>query len=121
MKRSQTSYTTLAAALDDRYRTDELKQLAAIICPDVPRLKADRVEALVQAMFSDLQAVFNQLPPLARNAVSESVHTWGGQYEHRMFVNKYHANPDSQPQGTDKGHPELLSLFLIDHLVPEDL
>ncbi|MCI5221293.1 MAG: hypothetical protein D3924_01070 [Candidatus Electrothrix sp. AR4] len=121
MKKSNVPYTTLAAALNDKYRTDELKRLADIICPAVPRLKAERVEALVKTVFENLRAVFDQLPPLAQNAVAETLHTWGGQYEHRMFVNKYSASPDVPPEGGDSRKPELLRLFLIDNAIPEDL
>ena len=77
MKKYEINYPTLAIALDSHYRTSELKDFAAIICPKVPTLKADRVKAIVNTMFNDLYGVFKQLLPPAQQAISETVHTWG--------------------------------------------
>ncbi|NOR23444.1 MAG: hypothetical protein GQ542_03480, partial [Desulforhopalus sp.] len=79
-----TSYPTLAIGLDAGYRTDELKKLATLICTDVPSRKAERVEAIVSTMLTDLKGVFSKLSPLAQKAVSETVHTWAGVFRGRV-------------------------------------
>ena len=68
-------YETLADALDLEYRTAELKELAALICFQVPTRKPERIDAIVSTMFSDLKKIFRQLPAIAQKAVSEAVHT----------------------------------------------
>ncbi len=115
-------YPTLAIGLDAGYRTDDLKRLAPLICTDVPSRKADRIEAIVSAMLTDLKGVFSQLSPLAQKAVSETVHTWGGVFQGRLFVNKYSASPYSQAKDRDSEKSgDLLCLFLIYGNMPVDL
>lgn len=117
-------YRTLSEALDARYQTDELKKLAALICSEAPGKKADRIRAIVTALFKDPKAIFGRLSPLAQHAVAETVHTWDGTFESRMFFAKYPASPwanaeDGSGHGTRKG--DLLSLFLCADRIPEDL
>lgn len=117
-----TSYPTLAIGLDAGYRTDDLKKLATLICTDVPSRKAERVEAIVSTMLTDLKGVFSKLSPLAQKAVSETVHTWGGVFRGRVFVNKYYASPYSQTKDRDSEKSgDLLCLFLIYGNMPVDL
>ena len=58
-------YPFLEVLLEKEYRTDTLKQLAALICPKVSTRKGERIQAIKQAMYTDLQGLFNKLPVLA--------------------------------------------------------
>lgn len=118
------SYRLLAEALDAEYRTDELKELTALICSEVPAKKADRITAIVTALFKDPKAVFAQLSPLAQHAVAETVHTGDGLFDRRMFLAKYSASPwASETEGNEQrtAKRSLLSLFLFACQMPDDL
>ncbi len=121
MAKHKMIYPTLAMALDAEYLTADLKKFTAVICPEMPTRKDERIEAIVRIIFNDPQSVFRQLTSLGQNAVSETVHTWGGILEGRMFVNKYFASPWSQPEGSDERNVNLLRLFLINGHIPTDL
>lgn len=121
MAQYQMSYPTLEMTLDAEYLTTDLKELAALICPQVPSRKNERIKTIVQTLFSDLQGIFAQLSPLGQHAVSETVHTWDGTFEGRMFVNKYMASPWSQTEGNGGRKKELLNLFLFHGHIPVDL
>ena len=114
-------YETLAEALDLEYRTAELKELAALICSQVPTRKPERIDAIVKTMFSDLKKIFGQLPAIAQKAVSEAVHTWGGFYDSQMFESKYLTSPWSQTEGRAWSNSGLIYLFLIRGQIPKDL
>lgn len=123
MADNRTTYRSLAEALDACYRTDDLKKLVALVCPKVPRKKPERLKAVVTALFREPKAIFARLSPLAQQAVSEAVHTWGGMFESRMFMAKYSASPWA---GAKKGSGptdkvDLLSLFLVGGQIPGDL
>ncbi len=121
MKNRETIYLNYAEALDSTYRTDKLKDLASIICPKVPALKAERVAIIVSTMFKDIKGTFNQLPPLAQNAVAETVHNWHGTYNQLMYVNKYFAGPRDIKDPKEHRNPELIYLFLLNAQIPLDL
>ncbi|HHL35257.1 MAG TPA: hypothetical protein ENJ30_12910 [Desulfobulbaceae bacterium] len=121
MAKHKMVYSTLAVALDAEYRTDDLKKLAALICPKVPTRKTERIEVIVSTLFKDLKNIYGQLSPLGQHAVSESVHTWGGIFEGRMFVNKYYASPYTQSTGSDEQIVNLIYLFLVGGHIPKDL
>lgn len=112
---------TLEIMLDAEYLTADLKQLAALICPSVPSRKGERVQAIVQTLFAELQGIFDTLNPLSQHAVSETVHTWGGTFEFRMFVNKYGYSPWNQTGDKYSREKELLDLFLIRSRMAPDL
>ncbi len=107
--------------LDEEYLTADLKQLASFICSKVPSRKDERVQAIVQKMFADIQGIFNKLNLSGQHAVSETVHTWNGAFELRMFVNKYGSTPWSQTKDRYGRKKELLDLFLIRGQIPSDL
>ncbi len=121
MAQRDMGYPTLDQALDAEYLTATLKKLADLICPEVPSRKNDRIQAIVQIVFSDLQWTFEQLPFLAQHAVSETVHSWDGTFDFRMFVNKYGASPWSQTEESGGRKAELLDIFLIRKHMPLDL
>ncbi|MEA3548967.1 MAG: hypothetical protein U9R66_15075, partial [Thermodesulfobacteriota bacterium] len=121
MAKHKMIYPTLAMALDAEYRTDDLKKLAGFICPKVPTRKADRIEAIVSTIFDDPKKVFDQLSPLGQNAVSETVHTWGGIFERRMFAAMYSASPWPRSENIYGVTWDLLHLFLINGHIPMDL
>jgi hypothetical protein len=112
---------TLEAMLDAEYLTSDLKELAALICPKVPSRKDERIQAIVQTLFADLQGIFDKLQPLGQHAVSETVHTWNGTLEFRMFVNKYGSSPWTQTGERYTRKKELLDLFLIRGRMASDL
>jgi hypothetical protein len=112
---------TLEAMLDAEYLTADLKELAALICPKVPSRKYERVQAIVHTIFADLQRIFDKLPLSGQHAVSETVHTWGGIFELRMFVNKYRISPWTQTGDRYDRKKELLNIFLIRGRMPSDL
>ena len=112
---------TLAGALDLEYRTADLKNLADLICFQVPTRKPERIEAIVSTMFGDLKNIFGQLPSIAQKAVSEAVHTWDGFYNSQMFESKYLASPWSQTEGRTWSNSGLIYLFLIRGQIPKDL
>lgn len=115
-------YPTLAIGLDAGYRTDDLRKLATLICTNVPSRKDERVEAIVSTMLTDLKGVFSQLSAIAQKAVSETVHSWGGEFQGRLFVNKYFASPYSQAKSKNNAKSgDLLCLFLIYGHMPADL
>lgn len=124
MAHNMNSYSTLTEALENEYRTDELKQLAALICPRVPTIKSDRIQAIVATLFKDPKTIFAQLSQSAQHAVAETVHAWDGVFDSRMFRAKYSASPWLRDQGKNgqllnKG--DLLSLFVIANRIPVDL
>lgn len=121
MAKHKMIYPTLAMALDAEYRTDDLKKLAGFICPKVPTRKAERIEAIVGTFFKDLKKVFEQLSPLGQNAVSETVHTWGGIFEGRMFAAMYSASPWPRSENSCGVTWDLIHLFLINGHIPTDL
>lgn len=121
MDQYKMSYPTLDMALDAEYLTADLKSLAGLICPVVPSRKNERIKAIIQTLFNDLQGIFGQLSLLGQHAVSETVHTWSGSFEGRMFVNKYRASPWSKTEGAGGRKKELLHLFLIHGRIPMDL
>ena len=112
---------TLEAMLDAEYLTSDLKELAALICPKVPSRKDERIQAIVQTLFADLQGIFDKLPLLGQHAVSETVHTWNGTFEFRMFVNKYGSSPWTEMGDRYTRKKELLDLFLIRGRMASDL
>ncbi len=112
-------YQTLREALDGTYRTADLQKLAALLSPKVPSRKNERLELIVIAMFSDLHGVYTKLPELAQRAVSETVHSWDGKFQGRMFANKYKSSP--WPQAGTRYQRELLDIFLIGNSMPHDL
>jgi hypothetical protein len=117
-----TTYRSLAEALDAYYRTDDLKKLAALVCSEVPGKKPDRIKAIVTALFKEPKAIFARLSPLAQQAVSETVHTWGGMFESRMFMARYSASPWADAKkGSGQGTGDLLSLFIVYGQIPGDL
>ncbi len=111
----------LEEMLREHYLSDDLKKLAAFICPNVPTRKDERVQAIVQTMFADLQGIFSKLDQLAQHAVSETVHTWEGTFQTRMFVNKYGASPWNPAGDGYAREKELLDIFLIRRRIPSDL
>jgi len=115
------NYNNLHTILDTEYLTADLKNLAAFICPQIPTRKDERIRAIVQTMFADLNGIFNKLPQAGQHAVSETVHTWGGTFDFRMFVNKYKSSPWTQTEGRYGRKSELLDLFLIRGRIPSDL
>ncbi len=121
MAKHKMIYSTLAVALDAEYRTDDLKKLAALICPKVPARKTERIELITNTFFKDLKNIYGQLSPLGQHAVSETVHTWGGIFEDRMFVNKYYASPYTQSKDMGEQIVNLIYLFLIAGHIPKDL
>ncbi len=116
-----TNYHSLEAMLDAEYLTADLKKLAALICSNVPSRKDERVWAIVQTMLGDIQGVFDKLHLLGQHAVSETVHTWGGTFESRMFVNKYGSSPWTQTKDGYGRKKDVLDLFLIRGRIPCDL
>ena len=121
MAKHKMIYPTLAMALDAEYRTDELKKLAGFICAKVPTRKDERIEAIVSTIFNDLKKVFGQLSSLGQDAVSETVHTWGGIFEGRMFVAMYTASPWPRSENSYGVTWDLLHLFLVNGHIPNDL
>lgn len=124
MAHNMNSYSTLTEALDSEYRTDDLKQLAALICPFVPTKKGDRIQVIVRTLFNDPKAIFSQLSELAQYAVAETVHAWDGAFDSRMFYAKYSASPWLKYQTKNRqsaDQADLLSLFLIARHIPDDL
>lgn len=115
------NYQTMQMMLDAEYLTVDLKQLAALICPEVPSRKDARIQAIVKKMFADLRGVFDKLHPSGQHAVSETVHSWNGTFELRMFVNKYGSSPWTQTKERYGRKKELLDLFLIRGQIPADL
>jgi hypothetical protein len=116
-----TDYRTLQAALKDKYLSTDLRELAALLISEVPTRKDDRIQVIVQSLFADLQGIFKKLHPLAQHAVSEVVHTWGGYFQLRMFVNKYSGSPWTEVSGRFGRKKELLDLFIIDGRMSFDL
>ena len=121
MAQGEMGYPTLNKALDGEYLTATLKKLADLICPEVPSRKDDRIQIIVQTLFNDLQGIFEQLPLLAQHAVSETVHSWKGTFDDRMFVSKYQASPWALTEGGGGRKTELLDIFLIYNHMPWDL
>lgn len=121
MSSRTTNYPTLQALLDAEYLSEDLKQLASLICSTVPSRKDERVEVIVQTMFADLHGFFDKLHLSAQHAVSETVHTWNGTFEFRMFVNKYGSSPWTQTKERHSRKVELLDLFLNRGRMPADL
>lgn len=112
-------YQTLHQALDSAYLTADLQKLAALLCSKVPSRKDERLKLIVDTMLNDLRGIYEQLPKLAQYAVSETVHTWGGTFEGRMFINKYKSSPWLQRK--DRYQKILLDIFLIGNTMPCDL
>lgn len=121
MDHHMTSSPTLETMLNAEYVTAELKELAALLCPNVPSRKDERIQAIVQILFADLQGIFDTLPLLGQHAVSETVHTWNGTFKFRMFVNKYGSSPWSQTEDSYGRKKVLLDLFLIRGQMAADL
>ena len=121
MAHNTMNYHTLESMLDAEYLSADLKQLADLICPKVPSRKDERVQAIVQTMFAELQGIFDKLHLLGQHAVSETVHTWNGTFEFRMFVNKYGSSPRTQTGDRYSRKKDLLDLFLIHGRIPSDL
>ena len=121
MAQGEMGYPTLNKALDAECLTATLKKLADLICHKVPSRKDDRIQIIVQTLFNDLQGIFEQLPLLAQHAVSETVHSWKGTFDLRMFVSKYQASPWSLTEGGGGSKTELLDIFLIRNHMPWDL
>jgi len=124
MANNMRSYALLAEALDDLYRTDELKHLAALVCSEVPGKKAERIEAIVAALTKNPQAIFARLSPLAQLAVAETVHTWDGVFNSRMFHAKYSDSPWARAKDGKsrlESYRDLLALFIIAGRIPDDL
>lgn len=111
----------LEEMLDAEYLSADLKELAALICPNVPSRKNERLQAIVQTLFADLQGIFDKLHLSGQQAVSETVHTWNGTFELRMFVNKYGSSPWTQAGDRYGRKIELLDLFLIRGRMASDL
>jgi len=121
MAQYQKNYPTLEMVLDAEYLTADLKKLADLICSRVPSRKDERIQTIIQTLFNDLPGIFGKLSPLGQHAVSETVHTWDGVFEGRMFINKYMASPWSPAQNNGRRKKELLDLFLISSRMPGDL
>lgn len=121
MKNQKTTYPTLAGALDAEYRTDDLRKMAALICSTKPTRKRERIEAIINTLFKDLKQIFEQLSPIAQHAVSETVHTWRGIFEGRMFEAKYSDSPWHQEEKSYSRSLQLLDLFLVKGSIPMDL
>lgn len=111
----------LEEMLDAEYLSADLKELAALICPNVPSRKNERLQAIVQTLFADLQGIFDKLHLPGQQAVAETVHTWNGTFESRMFVNKYGYSPWSKTEDKYGRKIELLDLFLIRGRMASDL
>lgn len=124
MANNMRSYASLTEALDVLYRTDELKHMTALVCSAVPGKKAERIEAIVAALAKNPQAIFTRLSPLAQHAVAETVHTWDGVFDSRMFLAKYSASPWARTKDGKsrlESCRDLLSLFIIAGRIPDDL
>ena len=115
------SYPTLAIALDAGYRSDDLKTLAALVSSARPTRKADRIDAILDAMKKNVKGIFDQLSTMAQHAVSETVHAWGGVFEMRMFAAKYADSPWPERKNSRGSSSGLLNLFLINGHIPRDL
>lgn len=116
-----TSNPTLLAMLNTEYLSADLKELAALVCTTVPSRKDERIQAIVHTLFADLQGIFATLPLLGQHAVSETVHTWSGTFNFRMFVNKYGSSPWSRPKDSYGRKKVLLDLFLLRGQMAADL
>ncbi|EKD40524.1 MAG: hypothetical protein ACD_75C00023G0001, partial [uncultured bacterium] len=124
MANNMRTYSSLAEALDDLYRTDELKHLTALVCSAVPGKKTERIETIVAAFAKNPQAIFAQLSPTAQHAVAETVHTWDGAFDNRMFHAKYSASPWAKAKDGKsrlESYRDLLSLFIFAGRIPDDL
>lgn len=118
------TYTSLADALDAELKTDNLKKLATLICPQVPTKKGDRIKAIVTALVNNPEVVFAQLSQPAQHAVAEAVHTWDGVFNYSMFRAKYSISPWAREQDAAphcREGNDLLELFLIANHIPNDL
>lgn len=121
MNQQNINHRTLETMLDEEYLSDDLQKLAAFICPNVPRRKDERLQIIVQTVFADLEEVFHKLDLAGQHAVSETVHTWNGNFEFRMFVNKYGSSPWTHAGESYQRKRELLDIFLISGQMPSDL
>ena len=83
---NETDYQSLAQALNDYHRVDQLKKMAKLICAEVPTRKAEIVEAISTAMVDgNLKTVFSRLSRIEQYAVAEAVHAPDGKIDFRQF------------------------------------
>jgi hypothetical protein len=80
----------------ERLTIEHLRPLAALLGSDPPKKKGELV-AVVSRVMTDparVRALYEQLEPLAQDAVREAAHDAGGRYSRTRFVARHGREPD---------------------------
>jgi hypothetical protein len=119
---NDTVYQTQVQALNDRYTVDRLKSLAKLICDDIPRRKADLIDAITGAMGAEkIKAVFDRLDRIGQHIVAEAVFAPDGKADFRKIEAKYQLSSGTGQRSGYMSESDLLSLFIINRQVPADM
>ena len=117
-----------------RKTIDDLKPLTRFFVEKPPTRKGELVKLLTRFLSDadQVRTLYEQLPPLAKQAVQEAAHDQHGQIDRQRFEAKYGALPEfSEPApesnryssySSSRTHPTRLILFLPDYRsLPTDL
>ena len=120
---------TLAVALSEHMRADQLKKLASLTGGPVPTRKVELVDVIAKHLAGDrLRAAWRSLDELQQAAVAEVVHSPDTQFPADRFHAKYGRGPSWSSLGTYRRdeRPTALSFFFYGRegqggVMPDDL
>ena len=115
---------TLAIALEERLRVDELKQLVALTDERKGTKKADLVAAILRHFEGDgLRHAWERLDTTQRSAVAEVVYSGSQRFDAKRFHAKYGCDPNwgSADRYGYSQTPSALCLFFYHGIMPEDI
>ncbi len=121
-----TRFATLQQALEND-KVEELKKLLAVCrTKNRPPRKPAIIALILDEMQGDnLKATWDRLDTLQQAAVAEAVYSEDSRYREAQFVAKYGKEPDfgksSEYSWRSNFTPSVLSLFLYDSTLPENL
>ena len=118
------AFATVREALDRR-TVEELKKLLALLpTSEKPTRKDDLADLAASHLEGpDLSALWKRLDGTQKSAVAETLYAADGQFDGIRFAAKYGESPNwgsSRGLGYDRT-PSLLSLFIYERIIPEDL
>jgi hypothetical protein len=116
---------TLAVALSEYMRADELKTLAALVKAKLPTRKADLAAVIMGYLEGErLRAAWQGLDELQRAAVAEVVHSSSTRFLADRFHAKYGQAPNwgsSDKYGRNRSPSSLCFFFYANGVMPADL
>ncbi|MFO7749861.1 MAG: hypothetical protein R6V54_07170 [Desulfobacteraceae bacterium] len=102
------------------YRVDDLKAIAGHLGKKYPTRKAELVNHIVETLFANLDSIVAGLTPDEKRVLSETVHTWQGEFRVDQLKAKY-GDSVLDCARSPRGKMPKLGLFIVKGEIAPDL